>query len=342
MLDVKDDTPMPKGSPSNTLFGRSILILTPQRALKFTATTRERHYVWLTALSFLSHSSLAASDLTALPPVPTQEYHPPPHQKATPSLRRNPIRDSIRVAKGKPRPMFNRGSQSYTASAGTGIRQTTTFPSLPTTADFDEGDEEGAAEPPNIPRTAARTRKRSNTGPLPISPQFSTFRSFSATAMPSRESFRTAKSGSTDALSSVGHSTSIYEGDFGGSMNSSHAIPGINFFDAVGTVRMEAFVDQSLRQSLPRSQTYAHSNMKPFPSPMMDARGRSGVDNVKEPIPTHILHEEEPLRDGCKPKQGRRKGLEDMNLARSNGEGEEDDDNDEGIKAGKSRKGSIC
>jgi hypothetical protein len=32
-------------------------VLTPQRALKFTALTIERHYVWLTALSFLSHSS---------------------------------------------------------------------------------------------------------------------------------------------------------------------------------------------------------------------------------------------------------------------------------------------
>src|SRR6266511_3800393 len=78
VLDVKDDNPLPKGATPTPRFNRSILILTPQRALKFTAMTQERHYVWLTALSFLSHSSLGANDLTALPPVPQQEYELPP------------------------------------------------------------------------------------------------------------------------------------------------------------------------------------------------------------------------------------------------------------------------
>ncbi|RDA91315.1 hypothetical protein CP533_1576 [Ophiocordyceps camponoti-saundersi (nom. inval.)] len=48
VLDVKDDNPAPKVMPS--VFNRSILILTPQRALKFTATSADRHYLWLTAL----------------------------------------------------------------------------------------------------------------------------------------------------------------------------------------------------------------------------------------------------------------------------------------------------
>ncbi|KFY08583.1 hypothetical protein V492_06101, partial [Pseudogymnoascus sp. VKM F-4246] len=52
VLDVKDDNAAPKGV--NNIFNRSILILTPARALKFTATSRERHYIWLTALSFLA------------------------------------------------------------------------------------------------------------------------------------------------------------------------------------------------------------------------------------------------------------------------------------------------
>ena len=50
VLDVKDDNSMPKGALNGPSFSRSILILTPQRALKFTATSQERHYVWLTAL----------------------------------------------------------------------------------------------------------------------------------------------------------------------------------------------------------------------------------------------------------------------------------------------------
>ena len=253
---MKDDTPMPKTSSMSIIFGRSILILTPQRALKFTAMTRERHYVWLTALSFLSHSSLTISDLATFPPVPAQEYYPPPHQKPISSLRRNPIRDSIRVAKGKPRPIFNRGSQSYTPSTDTGTRQGATFPSLPTTTAFDEENEEDfAAEPPNVPRTSARTRKRSNTGPHPISPPLNTLRSFSATAMPSRDSFKTVMSASTDAISSLGHNKSFYEGGFGGSISSAYTPTGSNFFNAVGTMRMEAFVDESVRQPLPRSQT---------------------------------------------------------------------------------------
>lgn len=55
VLDVRDDNLAPKGT--GALFNRSILILTPARALKFTALSAERHYMWLTALSFLAHSS---------------------------------------------------------------------------------------------------------------------------------------------------------------------------------------------------------------------------------------------------------------------------------------------
>ena len=305
---------MPKGSPSNIAFGRSVLILTPQRALKFTATTRERHHIWLTALSFLSHSSFAASDLTTLPPVPAQEYHPPSHQKPTSSLRRNPIRDSIRVAKGKPRPMFNRDSQSYTATTGVTSPQATRFPSFPTTTAFNKKDEdEDAAQPPNIPRSSARTRKRSNTGPLPISPQLSTFRSFSATVKSSRDSFKAAKSGSTDALSSSGQNTSIYEGDYGGSIGGAYTASRSHIFDTVGAItRMEAFVDRTSRQPLPRSQTHAYTGVEPLPSPMMEVRGRCDVDGAKEPY----------TRYSYRNLQGR---MKDFNCNNTDG-----DDDDEG------------
>ncbi|KOS21460.1 Anucleate primary sterigmata protein A [Escovopsis weberi] len=96
VLDVKDDNPPPRGA---TLFNRSILILTPQRALKFTASTSERHYLWLTALSFLSHSSQPGTDMLS----PTYLN---PHQQALPSFnvpqgktKRGGLKDTIRFTK---------------------------------------------------------------------------------------------------------------------------------------------------------------------------------------------------------------------------------------------------
>lgn len=46
------------------------MILTPGRALKFAAPNRERHYLWLTALSFLAaHAGTNSLDLSWLPPL---------------------------------------------------------------------------------------------------------------------------------------------------------------------------------------------------------------------------------------------------------------------------------
>lgn len=85
VLDVHDDNPLPKEStskrrgphstpsPVEPHFNRSILILTPSRAIKFTALTKERHYIWLTALSFLAHSYRGNG---SLPLLPTRELHP--------------------------------------------------------------------------------------------------------------------------------------------------------------------------------------------------------------------------------------------------------------------------
>ncbi|KAH0265183.1 hypothetical protein KCU91_g11589, partial [Aureobasidium melanogenum] len=56
VLDVKDTTPLHKSASHEPIFDRSILILTSERALKLTAYNKERHYLWLTALSFLAES----------------------------------------------------------------------------------------------------------------------------------------------------------------------------------------------------------------------------------------------------------------------------------------------
>ncbi|KAJ6083758.1 hypothetical protein N7467_007893 [Penicillium canescens] len=238
VLDVKDDNPMPKGTGSGTPFNRSILVLTPQRALKFTALTIERHYVWLTALSFLSHSSIGLQELAALPPVPQQEGSPTP---PTATLRRNPIRDSIRVAKGRPRPM-PKGKRSFnSASAPAPV------PEVP------GGSIDLAADAPHVPRFS-HNRKRSNTAPRP--PALHALRSFSSQGtMPSSHSGTTVGSpevyfppipppslqpGIGSRRSSVSRRTSEASGRASSAGQS-------NMFD-MGTVRMEAFIDHHAEQ----------------------------------------------------------------------------------------------
>ncbi|KAF7594301.1 hypothetical protein BBP40_009701 [Aspergillus hancockii] len=217
VLDVKDDNPLPKGFDSQHQFNRSILILTPERALKFTASTIERHYVWLTALSFLSHSSMGLHDLATLPPIPREEFEP---SAPTATLRRNPIRDSIRIAKGRPRPR-PRGRRPF--------KHPEPVPELP--AELDIAD---AADPPTVPRFSNHSRKRSNT-----TPRVPMIRSFSNQGtVPSMPSLQ----GSSDAYAPV----AIHSGPSSVSGRTSEAsVRTGNYFDAIGTVRMEAFIDQT-------------------------------------------------------------------------------------------------
>ncbi|KAJ5896602.1 uncharacterized protein N7473_006001 [Penicillium subrubescens] len=240
VLDVKDDNPMPKGANTPAPFNRSILVLTPQRALKFTALTVERHYVWLTALSFLSHSSMGLQDLAAIPPAPQEEAASPPPLA---TLRRNPIRDSIRVAKGKPRPM-PKGKRSFPSAP---------VPELPSAGDLDNM----AADAPHVPRFSNHsshhhTRKRSNTAPRP--PALHAIRSFSSQGtMPSTHSGTT---GSNEPYFSPVVPPALPHGIRSGRSSISRTSEGsgrttntatTNIFD-VGTVRMEAFIDHHAEQ----------------------------------------------------------------------------------------------
>ncbi|KAI1760433.1 hypothetical protein GGR53DRAFT_81075 [Hypoxylon sp. FL1150] len=295
VLDVKDDNPPPKGTAQ--IFNRSILILTPQRALKFTATTAERHYLWLTSLSFLAHSQQDVPEIlpttTAPPklsvaPVPDFEIGPPPPTKT----KRGGIRDSIRLTKGKNPSLMARhdhaGNTNQLEEALSSIQEA--FPPMP--AHQRELSRE-AAEPPFIPRFHERShervheranqvvlhgRKRSNTGgrvPPPLS-----FRGFSGPASHGGGSSSYHASTNSTAGNSVGtagssdiyaHSQSQASSNvmtasswgiiggggggssvggpgssvMGGSVRTSEASsrpPGGNFFEAIGTVRMEAFI----------------------------------------------------------------------------------------------------
>lgn len=253
VLDVKDDTPAPRFTGARTAFDRSILILTPARALKFTATSRERHYVWLTALSFLSRPSLGAADLVGLPPLPAPELEAaaaarPPMA----ALRRHPIRDSIRVAKRKARSSSVRTESSSQLGSNN--------QALPGTLETVEGAGDpgalitvavaAAADAPTVPRFSAHGRHRSNTGGAP---PLGALRSFTQPVLPpppshpglgahlspelrGSASLRTGTSGLSIGLDSQARRATSETSSATGLATSA------NFFDAVGTVRMEAFV----------------------------------------------------------------------------------------------------
>ncbi|CAL5874857.1 uncharacterized protein PFLUO_LOCUS9159 [Penicillium psychrofluorescens] len=246
VLDVKDDNLLPKGSNPPTAFNRSILVLTPQRALKFTALTMERHYVWLTALSFLSHSTMGLHDLAALPPLPQEEAGSPVPPQA--ALRRNPIRDSIRVAKGRPRPM-PKGKRSLGSA-------TAPAPDMPSNGLDTINSMIMAADAPHVPRFSTHnnhTRKRSNTAPR--APAMHAIRSFSSKdTMPSYHSGTTANSSEAyfppmpppSLPPGLGSGRSSFSRTSEASGRASSTNTGATF--DVGTVRMEAFIDRHAEQ----------------------------------------------------------------------------------------------
>ncbi|KAI5304017.1 hypothetical protein KEM56_006954 [Ascosphaera pollenicola] len=240
VLDVKDDNSLPKGANPENHFNRSIVILTPERALKFTALTPERHHIWLTALSFLSHPAVGMNDLAAIPPIPQDELKSAP----TPALRRNPIRDSIRVAKGKRSGRFGKFSgRTKNEDAHEDVGSLTAI--------------EDAASPPSIPRFSKHNRKRSITGPkLPVH----MLRSFSSNALSAQGSSMSAASptvpSSFASRPASPVETTETEGALVKSITSNYESKG-PFFDTFGngTVRMEAFVDNRPSTSDERSQS---------------------------------------------------------------------------------------
>ncbi|KAA8910810.1 meiotic cell cortex C-terminal pleckstrin homology-domain-containing protein [Sphaerosporella brunnea] len=257
VLDVKDDTPPPKGA-TQPVFNRSILILTPARALKFTAPTKERHYVWLTALSFLSHSPESGDGLLALPPPMPFEYEqldrrqnrhpePPPIPPAPPARTTknafSTTRDSVRLAKGKTR----------ASPAANGHLTVNTSSHLNPRVSM-ESTETLSAEPPSIPRFPG-SRRRSNSHvhrPQTRSGYEKSLDSYKTTiASSNRDSFG-FDSFRPDSFYGVGgiglpspNSSNFPNGHFGGGGGTGLWDPG-----PIGTVRMEAFIDR-------RSSTYS-------------------------------------------------------------------------------------
>ncbi|KAI4196120.1 MAG: hypothetical protein LQ350_006756 [Teloschistes chrysophthalmus] len=233
VLDVQDDMPMPKGADSRQVFGRSILILTPQRALKFTAPSQDRHYIWLTALSFLSHSTLGMDNLAAMPPMPESECQFS-HSQANGSFRRSP-RDSLKIYQSKERSTVHprHGTASMVNVAVNRVSgQDSASESL-----------SEAAEAPQIPRMTVHTRTRSNTGPRPG--LHSAFNSFPAAKTSSQSQISKSASQQDISLSVTKGFQGIGGRPSALTRHMSEAEAARNDFldKTVGTVRMEAFVE---------------------------------------------------------------------------------------------------
>jgi hypothetical protein len=187
--------------------------------------------MWITALSFLAHSSSPIPDLGAAPlaPPPNEE---PSYRPQGATLRRSHVRDSVRLAKGRANPV----AQRYQASMEP-MPELNTFRS--------EQPLEESADPPTIPRGPLHSRKRSSTGPVPPRPNQS-FRTFSHQQVPSVYS-----SGSSDMYSSrqpPSVPSSVYNPNsvIASTRTSEASTSTRPFFDTMGTMRMEAFIDDSL------------------------------------------------------------------------------------------------
>ncbi|KAK7512891.1 meiotic cell cortex C-terminal pleckstrin homology-domain-containing protein [Phyllosticta citriasiana] len=249
VLDVKDDGPPPKGSGSQPVFNRSILVLTPARALKFTAMSAERHYIWLTALSFLAHSSQNLPNLGQLPtPVPQE-----PNKRRLGPLSTRKSSSSIRAAKEAQAAKDKNPIQAESPNDGKATQS-------PASESF---------SPPAIPRYHGRKRSVSSPRQMTFrTPMPHNFfgRSFSSNhasanippvpAIPkATQSNRTPSAGTSDIQSPTSPNvapsvpSSIYNPSTSRRTSASsgaatHSTQRREFFDAVaGMMRMEAFVE---------------------------------------------------------------------------------------------------
>lgn len=286
VLDVKDDNPGPK---NETVFNRSILILTPARALKFTAINSERHYIWLSALSFLAHSSQAVpNNVQPLPPpsLPTSvpPFELPPKSAARP--RKNPIRDSVRLAKGKTAPnqqgpqIVNNTTQQLNHNRNPSAVSGITVPRYGGRGEREnrEHDKDRGYQS-SFPASPSRARNfrippplffRGFSGPGSSTSTSTHFSKHTPQASAAGLSMMAATDSSSDIYSAGGGKTSTYAASTVGtaptcqsSIRTSnvsdsrqghqghqhhhqyhHRQQQSNFFDAVGTVRMEAFISR--------------------------------------------------------------------------------------------------
>ncbi|KAL1310968.1 hypothetical protein AAFC00_001188 [Neodothiora populina] len=239
VLDVKDEKPLSKTSASDVVFDRSILILTPERALKFTAPNSDRHYLWLTALSFLAQSGRGPPGVPRLPPPELAESLPPKPRRPTmaPSKRRDSEARNAQAADP------TAATLQITPVLGEPFQPRPSHHAIPPPTPKD------AAEAPVIPRMEIHRlqhqRKRSNSNPIQTAPFVQpSMRSFSSNHIMSPTGSDLARvSTTTSSINQLSSGRS-------GSRRPSASPEGPNFFEAVDTVRMDAFVDANYHEGV--------------------------------------------------------------------------------------------
>jgi hypothetical protein len=187
--------------------------------------------LWMAALSFLAQSQSHTQTLQNLNSIPRTFKPPPPVPASTsfdgvpikrfraPSFGKASVRDSIRLAKGRKHNSTNNPEMNF------------------------DSEREDGADFPSVPRlyitTSRHQRKRSHTNPG-VQPSIEKFRSLTSSAVQSSHGGSTNGSSYRPSASSKS-----------GSRRDSIASPDRpNFFEAVGTVRMEAFVDPNVRDGV--------------------------------------------------------------------------------------------
>ena len=232
--------------------------------------SRERHYIWLTALSFLSHSTQGIDDLAVPDPIPQPDYQrqQPPSREYALNHRRSNVRDSIRLAKARSRPSI--GPHSISSPPGELERSSLCQKDLPWD-DVIERPSEDAAEPPHVPRMTGYTRRRSSTGPrVPLGSLNSYHNNIAGSASTfslhqpitsTSEKMKATHSRDTSGGTSVSRSTMTRSQIVEATLPPLPVLTPIrnDFFDAVGTVRMEAFIDQSSSKDHNRKDHHSKS-----------------------------------------------------------------------------------
>jgi len=142
-----------------------------------------------------------------------------------------------------------------------------------------------AAAPPTVPMFSINkhSRKRSNTGPRMLP---SSMRNFSAMGPASNNTSLDAiypPSIPTNGLNSTRTSISRRTSEASGPSSSVAGSTTGNFFDAIGTVRMEAFIDQTDANRLPRGSSRQGQRHRRKPSSSQWSSGLSSGYGYPQP-----------------------------------------------------------
>lgn len=162
VVDVKDNTPTPKGAKAGEVCGRSIIVLTPERAIKLTATTEERHYLWLSALTFLSKQNSSHDSINLDIPMMKRPVNDQREKKSSSSEQSRNATIAAAAVRSSQNPVvatqtkfpfpFDNRTFSLTTSTVASPSRPFTYTPAPSDKPDDDADWIDCALPPAVPR----------------------------------------------------------------------------------------------------------------------------------------------------------------------------------------------